>query len=158
MNGSANASQFIDAVNEMPESKSPAVDFLIMLDKSIQAASSFSFTKISLKELIKYINLGNNRDKIALAGYSSNVEQFHSFSDPQDYLTISNKLDAMSVNSSEPRPEKAIKSINSMFLDARPQIEAIPKVVIFILHGRSNNPEAVINTADEFKATDPNIE
>ena len=158
MGGSASPSQFIEAVNEMPERKSPPVDFLIIVDTSIQATNSFFLTKISLKELIKYIILGNNGDKIALAQYSSIVQKFHSFSDPQDFLTLSNKLDGLTVNATEPRPEKAINSINSMFVDARPQTEAIPKVVIFILHGRSNNPETTINTAEEFKNTFPSIE
>ena len=48
MGGSASPSQFIEAVNEMPERKSPPVDFLIIVDTSIQATNSFFLTKISL--------------------------------------------------------------------------------------------------------------
>lgn len=138
---------------------SSSMDFVVIMDSSGSIGpANFRIQKDFVKNLLAGLNLGREQTHVALINFNNKIELLIDFLNFTDYQTTANIIDNILYNGGLTYTSQALNMANYRVLQEeygmRPTESGIPRVVMVITDGLSDNTTATLIEAARIKERD----
>ncbi len=128
------------------------IDLVILIDSSGSiGAENFKKQKRFVKALVQNFAISASQSRIALVKFNTKVQSVLTLEDETSNVIVSDAIDEMSFSGGETNTAGALKLANQYILQQengmRPLKQGVPKVVLVITDGRSNNRNETLGEA-----------
>lgn len=130
---------------------SSAVDLMFLLDSSVSVRiNNFEIMKQFVEDVVSELTIGPNDVQVGVYIYSSMVTDVFNLTTFSNKADIISEIDGIPYTPGTTATDLGLQAILTKgFVDARPVSQGVPRVLVVITDGESNNPDMTMEAAND---------